>query len=65
MHIIINGQTKEVTTKNIADVVGQFCKNSKNIIAEINGKIIPPADWDKTILSEGDAVELVAFVGGG
>ena len=66
MKLTINGQTKNVNDAAvIAGIVGEFCPNNKNIIAEVNGAIVPRGDWHKTTLKEGDAVELVAFVGGG
>ena len=69
MKLLINGQTKEVPdaghAQSVAGLVAQFCKHKKNIMAEVNGRIIAPADWEKTAIKEGDAVELVAFVGGG
>ncbi|MBI4309165.1 MAG: sulfur carrier protein ThiS [Candidatus Omnitrophica bacterium] len=66
MKLTINGQTKNISNAaTVADLAAQFCPNRKSIIAEINGAIVPCGQWDKTILKEGDAVELVAFVGGG
>ena len=66
MKLTINGQIKDLTnTTNIADLVNQLCKNPKHIISEVNGQIVPSTDWPQTTLKDGDAVELVAFVGGG
>ena len=66
MQLVINGQTKEITNAaTIADIVTQFSKNSAHLIAELNGTIIPTAAWGSTSLKSGDALELVAFVGGG
>ena len=69
MTLIINGQTKDVGAENgsptMAGLIGQFCKNKKNIMAELNGSIVSSAGWETTVLREGDQVELVAFVGGG
>lgn len=66
MQLVINGQNKEIAaTATVADLVGQFCKNKQHIIAELNGTIIPISDWSTTVLKQGDALELVAFVGGG
>ena len=66
MKIIINGTTKELTvTTHLSDIVSQFCKQSKHIITEVNGRIIPSSDWNNTKVQEGDSIELVAFVGGG
>jgi sulfur carrier protein len=66
MKININGKTKDIQdAASIATIVAQFGKDSKKIIAEINGTIIPSSDWDKTPVKEGDSLELVTFVGGG
>ena len=39
--------------------------NPKRIAAELNGKIIKKADYDDTVLHDGDVLEVVHFVGGG
>ena len=35
------------------------------IAVEINGEIIKKSDYDKTVLNDGDKIEVVSFVGGG
>lgn len=35
------------------------------IASELNGRIIPKADYEKTIVSDSDVLEIVTFVGGG
>lgn len=35
------------------------------VVAELNGRIIPAADFAATALNEGDVLEIVQFVGGG
>ena len=35
------------------------------IVVELNLAIVPKADYDKTILNDGDSLEIVHFVGGG
>ena len=66
MQIIINGQNKEITTGvSIAGTIALFAKTKTHLIAELNGNIIPTEKWEATTLKQGDALELVAFVGGG
>ena len=66
MNIIINGKSQQLTsTKNLSDLVGTFCKQSKHVITELNGTIVPSEQWVKTNLQDGDTLELVTFVGGG
>lgn len=35
------------------------------IAAELNGRIIPKAEYSATFLEDGDSLEVVTFVGGG
>ena len=35
------------------------------IVVELNLAIVPKADYDKTILNDGDSLEIVHFIGGG
>jgi thiamine biosynthesis protein ThiS len=66
MNIIINGTSRQLTSaKNLSDIVGTFCKESKHVITELNGAIVPSEKWAQTNLQDGDALELVTFVGGG
>ncbi len=66
MKIILNGQPKELTSKlNLKDLIGQFCKDTRHVIAEVNGDIVKAATWEQRHINDGDTVELVNFVGGG
>jgi len=66
MNITINGTSQQlISVKNLSEIVGSYCKQSKHVITELNGTIIPSDQWAKTNLQDGDALELVTFVGGG
>ena len=66
MNITINGTSQQLPSpKNLSDIVSSFCKHSKHVITELNGTIIPSDQWAQTSLQDGDALELVTFVGGG
>ncbi|MBF0570908.1 MAG: sulfur carrier protein ThiS [Candidatus Omnitrophica bacterium] len=66
MNIIINGTSRQLnSTRNLSDIVSAYCKQSRHVIAELNGCIIPPEQWGQTSLKDGDTLELVTFVGGG
>ena len=66
MHIVINGQKKEIfTAQNLLEIVGQFSSNPAALIAEVNGAIVKKAQWDAVSVNDGDTIELVSFVGGG
>ncbi len=66
MNITINGTSQQLdTAKNLSEIVAGFCKQPKHVITELNGNIIPSEKWPQTTLKNGDALELVTFVGGG
>ena len=66
MNIMINGTIRNVpAAKNLSDLVATFCKQSSHVITELNGVIVPSHQWPQTPIKDGDALELVAFVGGG
>jgi thiamine biosynthesis protein ThiS len=66
MHITINGTLQNLSSvKNLSDIVNTFCKQSKHVLTELNGAIVPSDQWAQTNLQDGDALELVTFVGGG
>ncbi|MDD6483068.1 MAG: sulfur carrier protein ThiS [Clostridiales bacterium] len=35
------------------------------VAVELNGKIVPRAEYESTVLKDGDKLEVVSFVGGG
>jgi len=66
MNIIVNGKRKEISSSlDLKSAVALFCGNKSPVVAELNGNIIRPPQWEETSLQEGDVVELVSFVGGG
>ena len=66
MKIQVNGINKEIAeSSNIKDLVEHFCAHIKHIIVECNGNIVKEPEWSSYKLKEGDAIELVNFVGGG
>jgi len=66
MKIILNGREQQVPDgANVLKMVEQFCQDTAPVIAEINGQIIRRPFWERSVLEEGDTVELVCFVGGG
>jgi len=66
MKVIINGQEKEISNDQyLKTLVQEFCKDSLNVIAELNGRIIKNPQWCEIPIAEGDRVEFVNIVGGG
>ena len=63
--IIINGEEKDVAGKSVSEYLAIANFNMARIVVERNGEIVPKADYDSTVLADGDEIEVVSFVGGG
>lgn len=61
----INGDEKNVVGKTIAEYLTESGYDTKRVAVELNGDILPKAQYDSTVLRDGDSVEVVSFVGGG
>ncbi len=62
----INGECIEnIAGKTIAEYLTTSGYDIKRVAVELNGNILPKAQYDSTVLHDGDSVEIVSFVGGG
>lgn len=61
----INGENLDIAGKSISEYLLTTNYNLKRIAIEKNGNIVPNAAYETTLLSDGDSVEVVSFVGGG
>ena len=61
----INGEELDVAGKTIAEYLATTSYDPGRIAVERNGDIVPKAQYGETILTDGDSVEIVSFVGGG
>jgi sulfur carrier protein len=67
--VILNGQTRVFDTlqvdASLEQLIGELGLKGDRVAVERNGEIVPRAGWAGTVLSGGDRVEVVHFVGGG
>jgi sulfur carrier protein len=64
--IVFNGQlreTPEATT--VADLLEQLNLSSRHVAVEVNCEVVPRGRHADYVLSDGDQLEVVTFVGGG
>lgn len=64
--IVANGQA--VMLEQEYSVKEYLCRENYHlhrIAVELNGAILPKAEYPTTILRDGDKLEIVSFVGGG
>ena len=66
MKIIVNGETKEFQENiSIAKLLSELSLEGKVMAAAVNMNIVKQDSWSEYILSDGDKLELLDFVGGG
>ena len=63
--ICINGEKIENNEIILSSYLEENGINPQRIAVELNGEILPKAQYSDTVLKDGDVVEIVNFVGGG
>jgi sulfur carrier protein len=67
MHIFINGNIKQLESRNVTISALMLTLNltGKRLAIEKNGEIVPRSQFDSVNLQDGDKLEIVGAVGGG
>ena len=69
MRFVLNGQAREfgqlAAPAQLLDLIGVLELKGDRVAVELNGSIVPRAEWGNAALSDGDRLEIVHFVGGG
>lgn len=66
MHIVLNGDSFETAGGSTIDtLLLQLGISRERVAVELNADIVPKGDYAKQLLSDGDKIEIVHFVGGG
>jgi len=66
MKVTVNGQARDVAEDmTLLGLLALMNLRPDATVVEHNGSIVKPADFGGTALAEGDALELIRFVGGG
>ena len=66
MRLTVNGETREAPdSATLAELLASLGIDGRRVAVERNREIAPRSQWAETKLAEGDALEIVQFVGGG
>ncbi|HKO61543.1 MAG TPA: sulfur carrier protein ThiS [Pyrinomonadaceae bacterium] len=66
MHIQVNGEPRDVADETtLVQLVSLLKLKPEQIAIELNRSVVRRAQWPSTVLTAGDTVEIVHFVGGG
>jgi len=65
----VNGVARQFSDKEmpatLAELLKQLDTEASVAVAELDGRIVRPEEFDRTELTDGQTIELVRFVGGG
>ncbi len=65
MNVVVNGEAREVSARTVRELLEELGLGDRLVAVERNQEIVPRAAHGETALTEGDALEVVHFVGGG
>lgn len=66
MRLLLNGEERDVAgVVTIADLVASLGLDARKVAVERNLEIAPRSTYADTVLSDGDRIEIVTFIGGG
>lgn len=66
MKVKINGEQKEIADgQSLGSLLEELQIRPARVVVEHNRNVVPRDAYGATVLAEGDALEIVHFVGGG
>jgi thiamine biosynthesis protein ThiS len=66
VRVQINGEGKEIAPGiSVAQLLGELGIRPGRVVVELNREVVSREAHDKTVLKEGDNIEILHFVGGG
>jgi sulfur carrier protein len=66
MRVIVNGSPQSVPDAiTVSELVDHLGLTEGPVAVEVNGAVVPRAQHASRVVSEGDTIEVVHFVGGG
>lgn len=63
--LVINGESKQVISVKIDDLMGELSLPAPLMLVEHNGKALHRSEWPDVILADGDRLELMRVAAGG
>ncbi len=65
MEIRVNGEVIATDASSLYELIVSMGLDPTRVAAELNGSIVPRAEFKDTAVKNGDSLEIVHFVGGG
>jgi sulfur carrier protein len=65
MQVTINGKTEEVSGSTVLDILKAKDVSPQMVAVELNSKMLDRDKLGSTVVKDGDAIELLFYMGGG
>lgn len=65
MTVTLNGEPRRITEQTLEDLLTGLGLDPRGVVVELNRQIVRRPALAGTAIKDGDAIELVHFVGGG
>ena len=66
VNLVVNGESKRVPADlTMRQLLVHLELDPRMVAVEYNGEILHRQHWDRTVMGEGDRLEIVTMVGGG
>jgi sulfur carrier protein len=65
MRVTINGKTEEVPGRTVLEILKAKDVSPQMVAVELNSKMLERDELASTVVKDGDAIELLFYMGGG
>jgi sulfur carrier protein len=65
MRVTINGKTEEVSGSSVMEILKAKDVSPQMVTVELNSKMLERDELGSTVVRDGDAIELLFYMGGG
>lgn len=65
MRLIVNGETGDYAVGDLSGLLVALELDVRKVAVERNLEIVPRSLFSRTLLTDGDRIEIVHFIGGG
>ena len=65
MRVTINGKTEEVSGSTVLEILTAKDVSPQMVAVELNSKMLERDELSSTVVKDGDAIELLFYMGGG
>ena len=65
MRVTINGKTEEVSGSTVLEILRAKDVSPQMVAVELNSKMLERDELGSTVVKDGDAIELLFYMGGG